>query len=373
MIDQEKKTIHRRILLLGGTGAMGEHLTRILAEQGDDVYVTTRSCRLSERNITYVQGNAHEITFINDLLRESWDAIVDFMVYNTDEFRVRVSQLLKATKQYIFISSARVYGPTTSSDELINEETPRLLDMIKDEEYLNTDEYALSKARQENILHEAGCNNWTIIRPYITFSETRLQLGVLEKEDWLWRAMNGYSIVFSKDIASHYTTLTYGYDVSRGIAGLIGLPAALGEVYHITTDEAYKWEEILEVYLHVLDKYLGHRPKVVMTDKCLNLRFPAMQFQVKYCRLFDRRFDNSKIRLAVPTLRFKNTRDEIESCLGTFLESPLFSSPALLLNAQMDRVTGERMRLNIYSTLKSRLKYLVARYAPTEIVKVLTK
>ena len=355
MIDQEKKTIHRRILLLGGTGAMGEHLTRILAEQGDDVYVTTRSCRLSERNITYVQGNAHEITFINDLLRESWDAIVDFMVYNTDEFRVRVSQLLKATKQYIFISSARVYGPTTSSDEL------------------NTDEYALSKARQENILHEAGCNNWTIIRPYITFSETRLQLGVLEKEDWLWRAMNGYSIVFSKDIASHYTTLTYGYDVSRGIAGLIGLPAALGEVYHITTDEAYKWEEILEVYLHVLEKYLGHRPEVVMTDKCLNLRFPAMQFQVKYCRLFDRRFDNSKIRLAVPTLRFKNTRDEIESCLGTFLESPLFSSPALLLNAQMDRVTGERMRLNIYSTLKSRLKYLVARYAPTEIVKVLTK
>ena len=120
MIDQEKKTIHRRILLLGGTGAMGEHLTRILAEQGDDVYVTTRSCRLSERNITYVQGNAHEITFINDLLRESWDAIVDFMVYNTDEFRVRVSQLLKATKQYIFISSARVYGPTTSSDELMN-------------------------------------------------------------------------------------------------------------------------------------------------------------------------------------------------------------------------------------------------------------
>ena len=149
---------------------------------------------------------------------------------------------------------------------------------------------------------------------------------------------------------------------------MIGLPAALGEVYHITTDEAYKWEEILEVYLHVLDKYLGHRPEVVMTDKCLNLRFPAMQFQVKYCRLFDRRFDNSK-----PTLRFKNTRDEIESCLGTFLESPLFSSPALLLNAQMDRVTGERMRLNIYSTLKSRLKYLVARYAPTEIVKVLTK
>ena len=70
MIDQEKKTIHRRILLLGGTGARGEHLTRILAEQGDDVYVTTRSCRLSERNITYVQGNAHEITFTDRHIAE---------------------------------------------------------------------------------------------------------------------------------------------------------------------------------------------------------------------------------------------------------------------------------------------------------------
>ena len=108
MIDQEKKTIHRRILLLGGTGAMGEHLTRILAEQGDDVHVTTRSCRMSERNITYVQGNAHEITFINDLLRESWDAIVDFMVYNTDEFRVRVSQLLKLQSYYKKVKCGKI-------------------------------------------------------------------------------------------------------------------------------------------------------------------------------------------------------------------------------------------------------------------------
>ena len=57
----------------------------------------------------------------------------------------------------------------------------------KDEEYLKTDEYALSKARQEDILHRSGKNNWTVIRPYITYSEIRLQLGVLEKELWLYR------------------------------------------------------------------------------------------------------------------------------------------------------------------------------------------
>lgn len=373
MIDKVKNEVRRRILLLGGTGAIGMHLTHILAMRGDDIYVTTRSFRASKEGVTYVSGDAHDNEFLNDLLQEPWDAIVDFMLYNTEEFELRVSQLLKATKQYVFISSARVYGPTNSPDELITEETPRLLDMIKDEEYLNTDEYALSKAKQENILREIGYDNWTIIRPYITFGETRLQLGVLEKEDWLWRVINGYAIVFSHDIATHYTTLTYGHDVSQGIAGLIGLSAALGEVYHITTDESFKWEEILEVYLHALEKYLGHRPKVIITDECLNLQFPAMQYQVKYCRMFDRRFDNSKIRLAVPTLCFKNTRDEIESCLSTFLESPFFSSPSILLNAQMDKITGERMRLNMFSTLKSRMKYLVLRYAPERIIKKLIK
>lgn len=373
MKNRERKKTGRRILLLGGTGAIGTHLACLLAMRGDNVYVTTRSRRLSEKNITYIQGNAHENLFLEGLLQEFWDAIVDFMVYHTEEFRVRIPQILSATKQYVFISTARVYGPTTLSCELITEETPRLLDMIDDEEYMNTDEYALIKARQENILQETGQKNWTIVRPYITFAETRLQLGVLEKESWLWRALNGFSIVFSKDIAMHYTTLTYGRDVSQGIAGLIGLPVALGEAYHITTDEAYRWEEILEIYLSVLEEHLGHSPKIIMTDECLNLQFPAMQYQVKYCRLFERRFDNSKIRSAVPTLSFRDTKDGLKYCLNTFLESPEFSSSATFLNAQMDRISGEKMPLKMYSTSKSCIKYLIFRYAPTRIIKVVLR
>ena len=90
-----------------------------------------------------------------------------------------------------------------------------------DEEYLKTDEYALSKARQEKILEESGYLNWTIIRPYITYSKERLQLGIYEKEDWLYRVLNGKTIIFSKDIEKYKTTLTYGYDVANIIADLI--------------------------------------------------------------------------------------------------------------------------------------------------------
>lgn len=34
-----------KILLLGGTGAMGKHLTEILLEEDNQVFVTTRSKR----------------------------------------------------------------------------------------------------------------------------------------------------------------------------------------------------------------------------------------------------------------------------------------------------------------------------------------
>ena len=65
------------------------------------------------------------------------------------------------------------------------------MDLTKDEQYLATNEYALAKAREENVLTESGFNNFTIIRPYITYYNNRLQLGIFEKEIWLQRALDG--------------------------------------------------------------------------------------------------------------------------------------------------------------------------------------
>lgn len=276
-----------KILILGGTGAMGVHLVEILSGRGDEVFVTSRRARPSHDNITYIQGDAHDDGFLESLLSgRRWDAIIDFMVYATGEFRRRAPLLLDATAQYVFLSSARVYA---DSDAPITEESPRLLDVSQDREYLATDEYALAKARQEDILRaECGKGNWTIVRPYITYSEIRLQLGVLEKEAWLARALHGQTVVFSKDIADKMTTLTYGYDVARGIAALIGREKALGEAFHITCDRPIRWREVLNLYIEVLERKTRQRPKVLLTDTA-----PHITPQVKYDRYYNREFDNT--------------------------------------------------------------------------------
>lgn len=154
-----------KVLILGGTGAMGKHLVNILFNQGADCFITTRSNRESSIRKNYIKGDAHDINFLQSLLqKEKWDAIVDFMIYTTNDFEERYNQLLDSTTQYVYISSARVYA---QNDSLITEDSPRILDVCKDQDYLATDEYALTKARQEDILKKSGKRNWTIIRPIL--------------------------------------------------------------------------------------------------------------------------------------------------------------------------------------------------------------
>lgn len=57
-----------KVLVLGGTGAMGSALVEILARRGDEVIVTSRRKRESTRSVKYVQGNAHDIAFLEELL-----------------------------------------------------------------------------------------------------------------------------------------------------------------------------------------------------------------------------------------------------------------------------------------------------------------
>lgn len=357
-----------RVLILGGTGAMGEHLVSILSTCNHRVSVTTRSDRKSSNpNICYIKGNAHDLPFIRSLLsKEHFDAIVDFMHYSTAEFTERYSYLLNNTEHYLYLSSARVYA---ESQEPITEDSPRLLDACKDEAYLSTDDYALAKAKQENLLLLSGKKNFTIIRPYMTFSEQRLQLGVFEKEDWLIRAIHGKPIVFSKDIAKHYTTLTYGYDVSTAIAGLVGNDKAKGETFHIATDQNIKWADVAKLYQKVLSDHFKRKVKVVYAEKCYCLDSFASQWAVKYSRYFDYKYDNSKICSILPELKFMDTREGLESCLREFLRHPQFKSINVYSQARMDRESCTFLPLSIWSSNRARLKYLIYRFAPMSIIR----
>lgn len=346
------------ILVLGGTGVMGRPLARKLA-LSNNVFVTTRQKLQPCDGIEYLQGNAKNLSFLRDtLLNRHWNAIIDFMVWGT-EFSEAIPFLLANTDQYLFISSARVYA---QSDVPITEKTPRLLDVSVDKEYLATNEYALAKAREEDLLFNSGKSNFTIIRPTITYNTYRLQLGVLEKEGWLYRALHGRSIVFSDDIANKVTTMTFGDDVATGITALIGKRDSLGEIFNITSTKSLLWNEVLEIYLDVIEREKGFRPRVVYTKKSTNLRFKDRVYQVIYCRYFNRSFDNSKIAAYCDVDSFVTPQKGLADCLREFLANPSFQDIDWRLEAINDRVAGERTGLSEIPKIRGKIYYLLYRY-----------
>lgn len=347
-----------KILILGGTGPMGVYLTEILRERASEIVVTSRSAQAAVGNVHFIQGNAKDTAFMKSLLEQRWDAIIDFMVYTTSEFKSRLDSLLGATEQYFYLSSARVYA---DSEEPLTENSPRLLDVSPDEVYLSTDEYALAKARQENFLFGHSKKNWTIIRPYITYGPERLQLGVLEKEAWLYRALQGRSIVFTHDMAKRTTTITHGQDVARAMAALVGEGGALGEVFHITGPHCETWQTILEIYRAILSQH-GRTVPVKNLDLATFDRCHGGHYQVVYDRLYDRIFNNSKINQYLDTSTFCTIDQGLTACLTEFLNNPKFYPINWALEGAKDRAAGEVVDLAELGKLTKILKYVKYRF-----------
>lgn len=350
-----------KILVLGGTGAIGTPLVEQLSSlKQTEVFVTSRSPRKSFKNVTFIKGDAHDDAFLAKLLDINYDAIIDFMVYRFEQLERKLPKFLKNTKQYFFFSSSRVYA---NSIDPIKETSALLLDVCRDLEYLSTKEYALEKAREENLLFNSGVCNWTIIRPYITYNNERLQLGVYEKENWLLRALHGRTVIFPRDIAKKNTSLTYGPDVAKAVIRLIGNERALGEAFHIATSEQTTWQHVLEIYKQVIEEKTGIKIKVVQPESSKELqRIWHSSAQIKYDRLFNRSFDSTKIIDTIGELSFLNIKDGIEKCLVEFLEKPKWRGINCKYEAWADKYSNELTPLKDISGIKAKIRYLKYRY-----------
>ena len=348
----------KEILILGGTGAMGRHLINILLSQGHLCTVTSRSPHTDAEGLHYVQGNARSSQFLQTILSEKeWDAIVDFMSYGTFEFEQKVGRLLAATKQYIFLSSSRVYAASTQRHV---ETDPLLIDECTDEKYLRSDEYALAKTRQERMLHQSANSNWTIIRPYITFSENRLQLGQFEKEYWLYRALHHRKVVFPRELLDIRTTLTYGQDVAQGIAAIIGHASALGKTFHITSSESITWREVIDVYQSTFKQSLGKELNFYYTERW-DSRLGGVWAQVQYDRLYNRTFDNAEIGHYMDRAQMHPVKEALAQSLTAFLKHPDFGPIDMNSETYKDLLTGDWSTLWEISGLRDKIKYLLTR------------
>ncbi len=283
----------QKVLVMGGTGVMGAHLVPQLINLGFKVDVVSLEHKESTNpNLRYFKCDIKDENNLKNLLKNEYNAIVDFMIYGTEEFKNKCDLFLNNTDQYIYLSSYRVYADAKG---FITENTPRLLDVSTDTHYLASDDYSLHKARGEDRLIASGKTNWTIVRPTITYSNQRIQLTCLEGNTIINRSRLGKPVVVSKDAMKARTTMTWGGDVAKMISRLVLNKSAMGEAYTTATAEHHTWTEIAEYYKELI----GLKYVEVNTDEFLSIKsdepYDNYRWKVIYDRVYDRMIDNTKI------------------------------------------------------------------------------
>lgn len=285
----------RKALVLGGTGAMGVYLVPELAARGYEVRVVSMDEVVSDNpRISYVKADAKDLEYLKELLKEKFEVIVDFMLYGVKQFKERYDLLLQNTNHYIFLSSYRVY----SEGVPITENTPRLLDVSKDQDFLSTEDYSLSKASQEDVLQNSKYDNWTIVRPAITYSKYRYQLVTLEAPVVVARALKGLPLVLPREALAVQATMSWAGDVAKLFSRLLLNPAAFRECFTLATAEHNTWGDVAEYYREIIGlKYVAAETDdyLKIVSGTANRARNGAWYQLAYDRMFQRVVDNSKV------------------------------------------------------------------------------
>jgi nucleoside-diphosphate-sugar epimerase len=294
-----------RILVIGGTGIISSAVTRLAVERGHDVTVLNRGSSatrpLPEGEV--VQADVRDPASVREALgRREFDSVVDWVAFTPEHVRTDLELFRDRTGQYVFISSASAYQ--TPPERLpVTESTP-----LRNPFW----QYSRDKIACEDLLvgayRETGFPV-TVVRPSHTYDRTSVPL------DGGWTAVErmrqGREIVVHGDGTSLWT-LTHHEDFARGFVPLLGDPRALGEAFHITSDDVLTWNQVVRA----LGAAAGVEPRIVhVPSDAIAAADPDWGAGLLGDKAHSMVFDTTKLRRVVPefttTIRFEQGAREI--------------------------------------------------------------
>lgn len=271
-----------RVLYIGGTGEISTSCVDAAIAAGQQVTLLNRgqTNQKVRDGVQYISGDFSDSTVYAQLANQHFDVVCQFLIYTTDAMRRDIEFFNGRCNQYIFISTASAYQKPLA-DERITEATPL------DNPYWA---YSRSKAACERLLQESEIPA-TIVRPSHTY-RARLPSTVIDGNHLAWRLLRGLPVI-APDGGGSLWTLTHADDFARALVQLSGNDQAVGESFHITSDEAWRWADILSQVASALGCEADLRP--VECGEVIK-RIPALEGPLLGDKTNNLQFDNSKIR-----------------------------------------------------------------------------
>lgn len=283
-----------KVILIGGTGVLSKDVAKQCIESQIDLYMINRGKRLQHvpDGAKVIIGDINKPKELFKKIKNlEFDIVIDFLSYEPKQLSRNLQLFQNKYKQYIFISSATVYS-TEYPEKYITEDTPTTND-----DWV----YAKNKILCEKFLEDEKRKNglhYTIIRPYITYGETRIPFAFIsKKKQWTLvdRILKEKPIIVW-DQGKNLCTLTHTEDFAKGVVGLFMNPEAFGQAFHITSDESLAWIDVLEK----IAKAVGKEAKMILVpSNVIEKKFKEMKGELSGDKAITRKFDNTKIKSIV--------------------------------------------------------------------------
>jgi len=326
-----------RVLFIGGTGIISSACSELALERGIELYLLCRgrSPRPVPKGATVLNGDIRDATSARRALGDlEFDAVVDFISFVPEHIHTDIELFTGRTGQFIFISSASAYKKPVDNWPL-TESTP-----LHNPHW----QYSRNKIACEELLLKAYRESGfpaTIVRPSHTYDKTLLPFDPYQcGYTVLRRLQQGKPIVLHGDGTSLWV-LTHHKDFAKGFIGLLGNPKAVGEAFHITSDEVLTWNEIYGA----VARAAGVKPNLVHVPSAIIAReHPDWGAGLLGDKTHSVIFDNTKIKRFVPgfecTIPFARGAEEI---VKFYAVNPNFEPLNATLDQLMDRL-AERFK-----------------------------
>ena len=320
-----------RILFIGGTGMISTAVSRAALAESHELYLLNRSLeQVDLPGARFLTADIHRPDDVRAVLSGlEFDVVVDWIAYTPNDVERDLELFRGRTRQYVFISSASAYQKPPV-DYLITESTPL------ENPYW---EYSRDKIACEELLMRAHRDDGfpvTIVRPSMTYDRNLpIALGGWGTYTLADRLTRGEPVIVHGDGSSLWV-VTHADDLARGLLGLLGNERAIGEAFHITSDEVLTWNQIY----NTIAEALGVEAKIVHIPSEFIARVaPAMTGSLLGDKTWSVVFDNSKIKAFVPGFEAAIPfRDGIRRTLEWFAADPSRQRVDSEVNAEMDRI-----------------------------------
>lgn len=359
-----------KILVYGGSGIISTEIVKLAINSGNSVTVVNRGKHphFFSDDVKCITADLRNeaLESLREKITENYDTVIDLISYKPTELE-KLMQLSKSKcSQYIFFSSATVYSPKIG--RYIES------DQIGD----STWSYATNKALCEKQLAENASDfgfSYTIIRPYITYGETRIpfQFAPLEYYTIINRMKCGKCIpVFENSVKC---TMTTAADFAVGAVGLIQNTDGYGKAFHITGNYEITWNDALKIEAKAFGEQCSMIPIPLSVFQNLKLSGGLNTDEVIGDKSRKMLFDNSKICKAVPsfqgTTKLEDMMPKIVEYYNRFPVARKINyawdgraDRMLILTGQLSASQKRSLRFSSTEpyTFKEKIIYLINRY-----------